>query len=81
LLAGSDDSTILTKRFWKSALPICGVVADVAPGGEQIVKPVSQLEDESSEAVATATMSRDKQVLWMRIVLLKSAIVWSVSES
>jgi len=76
LLAGSDDSTISTKRFWKSELPICGVVADVAPGGAQIVNPRSQepsllTPTPSSDAVTTSTVaiiaSREK---WKRIAIL-----------
>jgi hypothetical protein len=77
LLAGSDDSTISTKRFWKSEPPICGVVADVAPGGAQTVNPALQepslLTPPSppSDAVATSTdaiiASREK---WKRIAIL-----------
>jgi hypothetical protein len=76
LLAGSDDSTISTKRFWKSELPICGVVADVAPGGAQIVNPASQeppllTPTPSSDAVTTSIVaiiaSRRK---WKRIAIL-----------
>jgi hypothetical protein len=58
LLAGKDDSTMSVKRFWKAASPICGVVADVAPGGVQITKPVLQspfeLRDDVESAVARA---------------------------
>jgi hypothetical protein len=58
LLAGKDDSTMSVKRFWKAASPICGVVADVAPGGVQMTKPVLQspfeLREDAESAVARA---------------------------
>lgn len=70
LLAGSEDLTMSTNRFWKSALPICGVLAEVAPGGEQIIDPAPQLEDVSSRAVASSKIARrNKCVLWMRILM------------
>jgi hypothetical protein len=37
LKEGSDEPTMSTRRFWNSALPIFGLVVDVAPGGAQIV--------------------------------------------
>jgi hypothetical protein len=76
LLAGSDDSTMSTKRFWKSELPICGVVADVAPGGAQIVNPASQepslsTPTPSSDAIAgPAVASIASRRNWKRIVVL-----------
>lgn len=51
-LAGKEESSMSTKRFGKFESPICGVVADVAPGGEQIVNPESQFPFASREAVA-----------------------------
>jgi hypothetical protein len=55
LLAGKDDSTMSVNRFWKAASPICGVVADVAPGGAHITKPVlqspSEFKDDTESAV------------------------------
>lgn len=58
LLAGKDDSTMSVKRFWKAASPICGVVAEVAPGGVQRTKPLLQspfkLRDDAEAAVARA---------------------------
>jgi len=58
LLAGSEDWTMSTNKFWKSALPICGVWLDVAPGGVQMVKPVSQPPAEFSPAAATIRAAR-----------------------
>jgi hypothetical protein len=54
LLAGKDDSTMSVKRFWKAASPICGVVADEAPGGAQMTKPVLQLPFELRDDAAIA---------------------------
>jgi hypothetical protein len=58
LLAGKDDSTMSVKRFWKAASPICGVVAEVAPGGVQMTKPLLQspfgLRDDAESAIARA---------------------------
>lgn len=39
LLAGREERTISWNRFTKSESPICGVVAVVAPAGEQRVYP------------------------------------------
>ena len=39
LLAGKDERTISWNRFVKSELPICGVLAVVAPAGEHKVYP------------------------------------------
>ena len=58
LLAGSEDSTMSTKRSWKAGSPICGVVADVAPGGAQMTKPVSQPPSEFRDDTALA-VARD----------------------
>ncbi len=49
LLGGSEDWTMSTKRFWKAASPICGVVVDVEPGGAQITNPSAQPPAASKE--------------------------------
>ncbi len=58
LLAGKDDSTMSVKRSWKAASPIWGVMADVAPGGVQMTKPVLQspfdVRDDAESAVTRA---------------------------
>lgn len=51
-------------------LPICGVVADVAPAGEQIVKPASQ-EEAEEDALANPDIERRNKYVSERILKLK----------
>jgi hypothetical protein len=60
LKAGREDCTMSVNRFANAASPIRGVVADVAPAGAQMTKPVLQSPlgfEDDAESVATRVAS------------------------
>lgn len=65
---------MLVKRFGKAASPICGVVADVAPGGAQTTNPVSQspleFNDDTEPSVARIASTTSKRTSGLMLIAI-----------